>query len=312
MSRMHHNRRCHSRQHDLRRRLDRTRGEQMEDPAQVVRPILITPFRFNEERPMSTVQSSAPAKVVSRDEWLAARRQLLIEEKKLTHQQDKLSAARREMPWVRIDKDYVFETAEGQVRLTDLFEGRSQLLIKHFMLSAGKDVCVGCSFELDHIEGALVHLEHHDVTFVAVARAPLAQILAAKERMGWRCKWVSSYSSDFNYDFNISFRPEDIARGEVFYNFAMQSIPMEDLSGISVFYKDANGDIFHTYSAFGRGAENVLTTYMLLDLTPKGRNETGPHYHLTDWVRPHDRYDAKGAVDATGQFVAEGACGCPQ
>lgn len=254
---------------------------------------------------MSTVVSP---RIVSREQWLEVRRELLAAEKRLTREQDRLSAARRDLPWVKVDKEYVFDTPTGKLRLAELFAGRSQLLIKHFMLSAGKDVCVGCSFEMDHIEGALVHLEHHDVSFAAVSRAPLAQIEAAKQRMGWKSQWISSYASDFNYDFHASFRAEDLAKGAVFYNYAMQNIPLEDLSGISVFYQDGNGDVFHTYSAFGRGAENMLSTYMLLDLTPKGRNETGPHFNLTDWVRPHDRYDAKGSVDATGQFVPESCC----
>lgn len=258
---------------------------------------------------MNAIQTSAqPHKTVSREEWIAARQQLLIKEKELTRQQDRLSAARRDLPRVKIDKDYVFNTSEGKVRLADLFAGRSQLIIKHFMLGPGKNSCVGCSFEVDHIEGALVHLEHHDVTLVVVARAPMAEIEAVRKRMGWNCKWVSSNASDFNYDFHVSYKPQDLAKGPVFYNYAMQNIPMEDLSGISVFCKDANGDVFHTYSAFGRGAENVLSTYMLLDMTPKGRNETGPQYNLTDWVRPHDLYDASGYVDPTGQFVPTENC----
>jgi len=262
---------------------------------------------------MTTMQTTAPApRIVSKDEWLAARRALLIEEKKLTRRQDELSAARRALPWVKVDKPYVFDTPDGKSTLADLFDGRSQLIIKHFMLSEGKDICVGCSFELDHIEGALVHLEHHDVSLVAVSRAPIEQIQAFRKRMGWSCDWVSSLGSDFNYDFHVSFKPEDIARGEVFYNFAPQRVPMEDLSGLSIFCKDADGDIFHTYSAYGRGAENVLSTYMLLDLTPKGRNENGPGYNLTDWVRHHDRYDAAGHVDQTGQFVPAGSSCCSQ
>jgi predicted dithiol-disulfide oxidoreductase (DUF899 family) len=253
--------------------------------------------------------TSSRHKVVSREEWLVARRNLLAEEKLLTRHQDRISETRRNLPWVRMDKEYLFETADGKVSLRDLFAGRSQLIVKHFMLSAGRDICVGCSFELDHIEGALVHLENHDVSFVAVSRAPLAQIEAARRRMGWKCRWVSSLESDFNYDFHVSFRREDLARGPVVYNYAAQNIPIEDLSGLSVFCRDESGEIFHTYSTFGRGAENVLSTYVLLDITPKGRNETGPRRNLTDWVRPHDRYGAGGHVDATGQFVAaEGCC----
>jgi predicted dithiol-disulfide oxidoreductase (DUF899 family) len=247
-------------------------------------------------------------KIVSRGEWLVARRNLLAEEKLLTRHQDRVSEARRNLPWVRIEKEYVFDAPEGKARLADLFAGRSQLIVKHFMLSQGRDLCVGCSFELDHIEAARVHLESHDVSFVAISRAPLAQIEAARQRMGWKSRWVSSHESDFNYDFHVSFKREDLARGPVFYNYSLQTIPIEDLSGISVFYRDEAGAIFHTYSAFARGAENVLSTYVLLDMTPKGRNENGPHRNLTDWVRPHDLYGAPGYVDATGQFVASGGC----
>jgi predicted dithiol-disulfide oxidoreductase (DUF899 family) len=215
--------------------------------------------------------------VVSRDEWLAARTQHLEKEKELTRLRDQLSAERRTLPWVKLEKQYVFDTPDGKRTLADLFEGRSQLIIKHFMLAPGqKDPCVGCSFEVDHVEGALVHLEHHDVTYVAVARAPLAEIEAVKQRMGWRFKFVSSHGSDFNYDFNVSFTPEQIARGEAYYNYRLGPVPLEDLSGRSVFYKDANGDIFHTYSSFGRGGDIMLGTYNLLDITPKGATRSAP------------------------------------
>lgn len=256
---------------------------------------------------MNASASSAP-RIVSREEWLAARRSLLDEEKQLTRRQDRLNEARRNLPWVKVEKEYLFDTPEGKASLADLFAGRSQLIVKHFMLSPGRDICVGCSFELDHIEAALVHLENHDVSFAAVSRAPLRQIEAARRRMAWKCRWVSSHESDFNYDFNVSFRREDLARGPVFYNYALQNIPIEDLSGISVFCREGNGEVFHTYSTFGRGAEYVMSAYVLLDLTPRGRNETGPHRNLTDWVRPHDRYGVAGRVDATGQFVAEEGC----
>jgi predicted dithiol-disulfide oxidoreductase (DUF899 family) len=247
-----------------------------------------------------------PHKIVTRDEWLQARTALLAKEKELTHQRDRLSAERRELPWVRVEKAYVFDTSQGKRTLSDLFEGRSQLIVKHFMLAPGqKDGCVGCSFEVDHVEGALVHLEHHDVTWVAVARAPLQEIEAYKSRMGWRFKWVSSFRSDFNYDFAVSFTPEQIEQDEAFYNYSKGKVPLEDLSGFSVFIKDDKGDIFHTYSTFGRGAEEVLGTYMFLDMTPKGRNEAGPNHNLTDWVRQHDRYGDAGFVDATGRWRAE-------
>jgi predicted dithiol-disulfide oxidoreductase (DUF899 family) len=165
--------------------------------------------------------------------------------------------------------------------------------------------CVGCSFELDHVDGILVHLEHRDVSYVAVSRAPLREIEAFKERMGWRIKWVSSAGSDFNYDFHVSFSPEEIAKGEGYYNYEMRKIGVEELSGRSVFYKDVNGDVFHTYSSFGRGGEDMLGTYRLLDLVPKGRDETGPNRNLSDWVRHHDRYGDRGLVAATGRWVPE-------
>jgi predicted dithiol-disulfide oxidoreductase (DUF899 family) len=245
-------------------------------------------------------------RVVSRAEWLAARKELLVREKELTRARDELSRQRRELPWVKVAKSYVFDGPNGKEALADLFEGRSQLLVKHFMFGAGwKEGCVGCSFEVDHIEGALVHLQNHDVTYVAVSRAPLPEIEAFKKRMGWRFKWVSSFSSDFNYDFHVSFTKSDLARGKVYYNFEMCDIQMEELSGRSVFYKDDAGDIFHTYSTYGRGAEELLGSYVILDLTPKGRNETGPNYTLADWLRHHDRYGAGGFVDATGRYHAD-------
>jgi predicted dithiol-disulfide oxidoreductase (DUF899 family) len=230
-------------------------------------------------------------KLVSRDEWLTARKELLKQEKELTRQRDALSAKRRELPWVRVEKEYVFDTPKGKQTLADLFDGRSQLVVNHFMLGPGwKEGCVGCSFGADHIEGALVHLEHHDVTVVVVSRAPLHEIEAYKKRMGWRFNWVSSYDSDFNYDYHVSFTKEDVTKGRVYYNFEMTEALIEELPGLSVFYKDAAGDIFHTYSSYARGAEELLGTYMVLDLTPKGRNETGPNHNLMDWVRRHDRY----------------------
>ena len=247
-------------------------------------------------------------RIVSRDEWLAARLQHLAKEKELTRLRDQLSAERRTLPWVKIEKPYLFDTPAGEQTLVQLFDGRSQLIVKHFMLAPGQiDPCVGCSFECDHIDGALLHLEQHDVSFVAVARAPLAEIEAVKRRMGWRFRFVSSYGSDFNYEFHVSFTPEQVARGEAYYNYRVGPVPLEDMSGRSVFYKDANGDVFHTYSAFARGGDIMLGTYNLLDITPKGRNEAGPRHNLTDWVRHHDRYDAGGSVDATGRYVPGGA-----
>jgi predicted dithiol-disulfide oxidoreductase (DUF899 family) len=244
---------------------------------------------------------------VSEQEWIAARRELLVKEKELTRHQERIAATRRELPWRKVEKQYLFDTPDGKVSLADLFDGRSQLIVKHNMLNPKHDVCAGCAFEMDHIEGTLVHLPHRDVSFVAISRAPLAQIRAAQRRMGWSARWVSSLHSDFNYDFHASFKPEDVARGEVFYNYEVKPIPVQDLSGFSVFYKDENGDIYLTYASFGRGQEYVMTTYVMLDMTPKGRNET-ERGNLTEWVRPHDRYDTDGYVDPTGQFVATASC----
>jgi predicted dithiol-disulfide oxidoreductase (DUF899 family) len=248
-------------------------------------------------------------RIVTRAEWLAARKAHLVKEKELTRLRDQLSAERRQLPWLKIEKLYVFDGPTGKEALADLFDGRSQLIIKHFMLGPGwKEGCVGCSFEVDHIDGALVHLEHHDVSYVVVSRAPLPEIEAFKKRMGWRFKWVSSYGSDFNYDFHVSFKPEEIETGEVYYNYEMRKVEIEELSGRSVFCKDANGDVFHTYSSYARGGDLMLGTYNILDLMPKGRNEAGPNHNLTDWVRHHDRYDSGGHVAASGRYVpAEGS-----
>ena len=231
--------------------------------------------------------------VVSREDWLAARKALLAKEKALTKARDELSRERRELPWVKLEKAYVFEGPHGTETLADLFAGRSQLVVDHFMLGPGwKEGCVGCSFGADHIDGSLVHLEHHDVSVAAVSRAPLPEIEAFKKRMGWRFKWVSSFGSDFNYDFHVSFRPEELAQGKVYYNYELCDAGIDELPGTSVFYRDETGDIFHTYSTYARGSEVLLGTYHLLDLTPKGRNETGPRHNLTDWVRHHDRYES--------------------
>jgi predicted dithiol-disulfide oxidoreductase (DUF899 family) len=234
-------------------------------------------------------------RIVSREEWLEAREALLAKEKEWTRLRDRLSAERRELPWVRIDKAYVFEGPNGEETLSDLFAGRSQLVIKHFMLGPGwKDPCVGCSFESDHIDGVVIHLENHDVSYVAVSRAPYPEIAAMKQRTGWRFRWVSSFRSDFNYDFNVSFTPEQIAAGNATYNYRDGAKPAEEMSGRSIFCKDETGAIFHTYSSFARGGEVMLSLYALLDMTPKGRNEKS---NLTDWVKLHDRYDEGSDAD---------------
>jgi predicted dithiol-disulfide oxidoreductase (DUF899 family) len=244
------------------------------------------------------------SQVVSPEKWLAARKELLKKEKEITRQLDELSRQRRELPRVKIEKQYVFDGPRGKETLSDLFAGRSQLVVKHFMMGPGwKEGCVGCSFGSDHLDATLVHLEHHDVSVVAVSRATYAEIEPFQRRMGWRFHWVSSFGNEFNYDFHVSFTPEQMAKEKAYYNYTEGPVWGEEASGLSVFQKDANGDVFHTYSTYGRGDEMLLGTYVILDITPNGRNETGPRKNLTDWVRHHDRYEAGGLVDSTGRYV---------
>jgi predicted dithiol-disulfide oxidoreductase (DUF899 family) len=262
--------------------------------------------------PTTTVERP---KITTETEWLLARKELLAREKELTRERDEVNRRRRELPWVLVEKDYTFDGPDGKETLGALFSGRTQLIVSHFMLGPGwKEGCVGCSFRSDHVDGSLTHLEHHDVSLVTISRAPLAEIEAFRKRMGWNFKWVSSYGSDFNYDYHVSFRREEIATGKVYYNYESSNFLSEELSGISVFCKDESGNIFHTYSTYGRGDELVVTTYMYLDFTPKGRNENGPRHNLTDWVRHHDRYDAEGFVDTRGRYVAreqtDASCEC--
>jgi predicted dithiol-disulfide oxidoreductase (DUF899 family) len=252
-------------------------------------------------------------RIVSREESAAARKELLRKEKELTRLRDQLAAERRALPWVKIEKDYLFDAPNGKVTLRDLFDGRSQLFIKHFMMAPGQvGQCVGCSLEVDHLEGILLHLQNHDVTYAAVARAPIEEIEVVRKRMGWKFPWVSSYHSDFNYDFNVSFTSEQVASGQALYNY--QEAPawaadLQDLSGDSVFFKDNAGQIFHTYSTFGRGGEEFLGIYSYLDTTPKGRDENGPYHTLGDWVRPSNLYGQGGMVEANGRYHRPG-CAC--
>lgn len=260
---------------------------------------------------MKTTETTiANHKIVSREEWIAARKTLLGQEKELTQLRDQLAAQRRGLPWVKIEKEYLFDALEGKVTLTDLFDGRSQLFVKHFMMGPGQiPQCVGCSLEVDHMEGLLEHLQNHDVTYAVVARAPIEEIEAVRERMGWRFRWLSSHNSDFNYDFNVSFTPDQIAAGRAFYNYEYEDPWLEDRSGDSVFFKDETGEIFHTYSTFGRGGEEFLGIYRYLDVTPKGRGELGPYRTLADWVRPRNAYGKGGSVEANGRYHQSG-CGC--
>jgi predicted dithiol-disulfide oxidoreductase (DUF899 family) len=243
-------------------------------------------------------------RVVSREDWTDARRKLLVKEKMLTRQRDQISRERAALPWVRVERDYAFEGPDGTVHLADLFEGRSQLIVYHFMFGPDwEEGCVGCSFLADHLGGLLVHLENHDVSLVVISRAPFQKIEAFRQRMGWNFKWLSSFGSDFNFDYHVSFTPEELASGTGYYNFQESKADIDELSGTSVFYRDEDGTIFHTYSAYARGDEQLLGAYHFLEMTPKGRNET-LNGNLTDWVRHHDRYGRGGFVDQTGRYVA--------
>ena len=230
-------------------------------------------------------------KVVSPAEWLTARKDLLKKEKEFTRLRDELSQQRRELPWEKVEKDYVFEAPTGKVALTELFRGRSQLVVYHFMLGPGwEQGCPSCSFLADNFDGMRVHLEQRDAAFTAISRAPLPEIEAFKKRMGWRFPWVSSFGTDFNYDYKVSFKKEDLAAGKRPYNYGTMDFPAEEGPGLSVFYKNADGQIYHTYSAYARGLDILLTTYNYLDMTPKGRDEEGMTPHAMAWVRHHDRY----------------------
>ena len=229
-------------------------------------------------------------RVVSREEWIAARKELLAKEKSLTRQKDAISAERRQLPWVKVDKEYVFDAPGGKKTLADLFEGRSQLVVYHFMFGPDwKEGCPSCSFISDHIDGSVVHLAARDVRLVVVSRAPLAQIEAFKKRMGWRFHWVSSNATDFNYDYQVSMTKDELEKGEVYYNYSLQKFPSEERPGMSVFFKDGAGNIFHTYSSYARGLDILIGAYNWLDLTPKGRDEEGLKHGMA-WVRHHDKY----------------------
>ncbi|RJG12057.1 DUF899 domain-containing protein [Pseudomonas cavernicola] len=250
-----------------------------------------------------TTNTIEQPRVVSREEWIAARKQHLIREKAFTRQRDQLSAERRALPWVKVDKPYRFDGPDGQQTLAELFDGRSQLVIYHFMFGPGwEEGCPGCSFLADHIDGANLHLAHHDVSLVVVSHAPWREFQSFKKRMGWRFKWVSSYASDFNYDYQVSATPNQIAEGKVIYNYEASKDPGEEMPGLSTFYMTAAGYIFHTYSAYARGLDMLVGAYNYLDLMPKGRDET----EIMDWVRHHDRYDEA----TTGNPSAETPAAC--
>jgi predicted dithiol-disulfide oxidoreductase (DUF899 family) len=236
-------------------------------------------------------------KIVSRDEWLAARKAHLKNEKALTRMRDLVAAERRALPWVKVDKQYAFDTPQGKKTLADLFGKNSQLVVYHFMWRWDIDSgCPSCSFLADHFDGANLHLAHHDVSLVVINRAPVAKFAPYVQRLGWRFPWASSYGNDFNFDYRVSFTEDDLAKGSIDYNYETIDDPQymnDELPGLSVFYKDDKGDVFHTYSTYARGLDILLGAYNFLDLTPKGRNET----EIMDWVRRHDEYDDAAKSD---------------
>jgi predicted dithiol-disulfide oxidoreductase (DUF899 family) len=259
--------------------------------------------------------------IVSKQEWTAARKALLAKEKESTHLLDELSRQRSELPWVRLEQNYVFETPQGTVALADLFRGKSQLIVYHFMFGPDwAEGCPSCSFVSDHLNGAVPHLAARDTSLVMVSRAPINKIAAFKKRMGWQFPWVSSFNNSFNHDFGVYFTPEEKAKGKVDYNYTMQPFPSDEAPGASVFYKDPEGgEIFHTYSTFGRGLDMLITSYVLLDMVPKGRDEDALPFDM-QWVRHHDRYESGGdfldaekpywpkVADASATVSASGCC----
>ena len=231
-----------------------------------------------------------PHRVVSREEWIEARKAHLAHEKEYTRARDRLSAERRALPWVRVDKAYWFDGPNGQVTLADLFKGRSQLVVQHFMFAPDWiEGCKSCSFWADGFERMIPHLAARDTTLVAISRAPLEKLIAFKQRMGWTFDWLSSANSDFNFDYAVSFTPDQIQSHAKVYNFGTSGFSVEEAPGISVFYRDERGDIYHTYSCFARGLDMMNAAYHYLDLTPLGRHEEGLPYPM-DWVRHRDQY----------------------
>jgi predicted dithiol-disulfide oxidoreductase (DUF899 family) len=247
-------------------------------------------------RPEMEVATVKQARIVSKSEWLAERQELLAEEKELTHRRDALAAKRQRLPWVKLEKEYSFDTPRGKKTLAQLFDGKSQLIVYHFMFGPEwEEGCPGCSLMADSFNGNMPHIEARDVTFVAISRAPLAKIQAFKKRMGWQFKWASSQGNDFNHDFAVSFTKDDIAKGKN-YNFGTANFAMEEAPGMSVFFRHANGDIFHTYSTYGRGLEDMLAVYPYFDRLPKGREESELARPM-GWVRHHDKYESEKFVE---------------
>jgi len=242
---------------------------------------------------MSTMEHP---RVVTQDEWIKARKELLAKEKDLTRRRDAVAEERLKLPWVKVAKNYEFETPGGKKRLADLFGGKSQLAIYHFMFGPDwEQGCPSCSLLADHMDNLGIHLAQRDVRLMMISHAPLAKIEAFKKRMGWKFPWVSSFGSDFNFDYEVSVRKEDAAKEHI-YNYALTKFPSEERPGMSIFYKNANGEVFHTYSMYGRGLEDLMAIYMILDRVPRGRDEAGLPHGMA-WVRHHDRYPESNAVE---------------
>jgi len=256
--------------------------------------------------PTATPSKTEMSRVVSPSEWVQARKELLRKEKEFTRLRDELSRKRREMPWEKVAKNYVFDGPNGKESLADLFTGRHQLMLYHFMLGPDwREGCPSCSYLADHFDGMTVHLAHRDTMFAVVSHAPLPEIQAFQRRMGWKFKWLSSSPNDFNFDYHVSFTKEQQAKGKVAYNYDQIEFPSEEAPGLSVFYKNDAGEIFHTYSTYARGLDILVGTYNFLDLTPKGRDEEGLA-HTMAWVRHHDKYDDGYMVDVNQPYVAPG------
>ena len=259
----------------------------------------------------STIELGHP-NAVSHSDWLEARAGLLAKEKEFTRLRDELSRQRRALPWEMVEKRYEFDAPSGKITLADLFDGRSQLIVYHFMFGPGWQAgCPSCSYLADHFDGPAIHLAQRDTTLAVISRAPLGEIEAFKKRMGWKFQWVSSFASDFNFDYRVSFTPEERARGKVEYNYTLGEFPSEEGPGVSVFAKNAAGDVFHTYSSFARGLDILVGTYNFLDLVPKGRDEDGLAFSMA-WVRHHDRYTQGYFVDPAQRYEqpksAAGSC----
>lgn len=230
-------------------------------------------------------------KIVTHDAWVAARKDFLAKEKAFTKARDALSAERRALPWEKVEKTYHFTGPNGEATLSDLFSGKCQLVVYHFMLGPDwAEGCKSCSFWADNFDGIGVHLKHRDVSLVAVSRAPLSKLLAYRKRMGWSFPWVSSFGSDFNFDYQVSFTKEQLDAGQAYHNYEVHPNTMSELAGFSVFYKDDAGHIFHTYSTYARGLDMLNGAYHILDLVPKGRDEDGLKSTM-EWVRRHDQYE---------------------